>query len=179
MPASWSDLDYDRNQTAITDAYQVWLDNNLLPQTPSKITFEHEDRTEVVKLANGGSLTLGRREGPITVKFEFKDTIGTYAYTFRNGRRFDWSDVFYIWKTSEYPFEFTIHRHPSYLLDVNMKVILTDWTFWEDAEEGSDFTYSITLMEYMPQKNQETDADVQHHLVKNRDVAGWRSGGRK
>lgn len=161
----------------LIDAHHVWLDGHLIPQTPSKITFEHEDRTEVIKLANDMSLTVGHADGPMTISFEFKDTYQEYPWTFPEAHRLDWSDIFYIWKTGQYPFRFVVDRYYNDH-DVSLMVLLTDWSYVEDAEDNNDFTFSITLMEYIPQTNQEISMDIQHHLIKNRTAQGWRSGGR-
>lgn len=199
----------------LTWAHRVYLDGNMLPQTPDKITFEHEDRTESIVLANGNSFTIGRRDGPMTIKFDFYVTYEDYPFTFKKKdypeiRRMEWSDIFWEWKLDQYAFRLDIvrpinaYKDEIYLnsvrnntesayvddfhtmerdlakvySDVSMMVLLTDWTFEEDANHGNDFKYSVTLKEYFPAINQEVNFDIEHHLVKNRTAKGWRSGGR-
>lgn len=159
------------------DAHRVWLDGHLLPQTPEKITFDHEDRTESIVLANGNSFTIGRKDGPIKISFDFKDTYACYPWTFGETHRLDWADIFWTWKQNQYAFPFEIERvnNPH---NVSLNVLLTDWSYSEDANDNSDFTYTITLMEYCPAINQEVNFDIEHHLVQNRVAKGWRSGGR-
>lgn len=159
----------------LTDAHKVWLDGNLLPLTPEKITYEYEDRTEVITLCNGETLTVGHKDGPVTVKFEFKDTTHDYPWIEPLGRRGDWSDVFWIWKQNVYPFRFDVKRYYS-KLNVSMIVLLKDWSFVEDANDNSDMTYSVTLIEYRPQTNMEINANIQHHLQQNRVAKGMRAG---
>lgn len=156
----------------LTDAHKVWLDGHLIPQTPEKITFNHEDRTEVITLANGDSLTIGRKDGPITIQFDFKDTYDCYPWTFAEAERLTWSDTLWRWKQQQYPFPLDIERFYN-PIDVHMTVLLTDWSYVEDANDMNDFTYSITLMEYRPQRNQELDTDINHHLIHNRLTSGW------
>lgn len=161
----------------IRDVHKVWLDGNLLPITPSKITYEYEDRTEVHTMVDGNTLTIGRRDGPVTISFEFTDPDLDNKYPYMNvgGRHGDWSDVFWIWKRYQYPFELSIKREHAHL-NVCMYVLLKDWSFVEDAEKSNDFIYNVTLIEYCPQTNMEINADLQHHLQKNRVQQGWRAG---
>lgn len=204
----------------LTWAHKVFLGGYRLPQTPARITFEHEDRTEVIRLANGNSFTIGRKDGPMTVKFEFYVTYDEYPFTYKvadynDVKRFEWSDILWEWKQKQTPIKLDIvraineyknqirmeelnavdtyymtdeqysnlkvaRRNSNSLVfaDVSMNVLLTDWTFEEDADHGSDWKFTVTLLEYVPAINQEVNFDIEHHLVQNRTAKGWRSGGR-
>lgn len=180
----------------LTWAHKVFLGGYLIPQTPDKITFSHEDRTETITLANGNSLTIGRKDGPMTITFDFYVTYQEYPFTFSASnpevKRFEWSDIMWEWKQKQTPIKLDIIRainsykneqvgsnaSPQAFADVSMNVLLTDWTFEEDANHGSDWKFSVTLLEYMPAINQEINFDIQHHLIQNRTAKGWRSGGR-
>lgn len=163
--------------------YEVYLADHLLPQTPSKITYEYADQTETIRLANEGNLTIPRYDGPMKISFDFVCSTSKYPYTWDvTYMRKIWTDWLWIIKNARQPVYFEVCRtsppkeYPKMgdgTFNVSMKVLITDWSFVEDAEQDDDFIISITLMEYCEQKNLEINADVTHHLVQNRRVRGW------
>lgn len=168
----------------LSDAHEVYLDGRLLPQTPSKITYEYQDETEVVRLANQGNFTIPKWDSPIKISFDFVCTTEKYPFTWDvNYDRKRWTDYLYTIKTERRPIKFAVWRYhdgnnQSGTFNVGMTVLLTDWSFVEDAEQDSDFIISVTLIEYFPQRNLEIDEDIQHHLIQNRRARGWTSVGR-
>lgn len=169
----------------LTDAHEVYLDGTLLPQTPSKITYEYIDQTETIRLANQGNFTIPRKDAPMKISFDFVCSTEKYPFTWDvDYDRKRWTDWLWQIKQDCRPIFFAIYRYHeggngSGTFNVGMKVLLTDWSFVEDAEQDSDFIISVTLLEYCPQTNLEVNEDVQHHLIQNRRVRGWaESGGR-
>lgn len=168
----------------LTNAHEVYLDGRLIPQTPSKITYEYPDQTETIRLANQGNLTIPRWDAPIKVSFDFVCTTGKYPFTWDTDyERKRWTDYLWQIKQDRRPINFAIWRYKENeneggTFNVSMKVLLTDWSFVEDAEQDSDFIISVTLMEYFSQNNLEINEDVQHHLIQNRRNRGWAERGR-
>lgn len=180
----------------LNGAYKIYIGGQLLPQTPAKITYEHDDQTEVIRLANQKNLTIPRLEAPLKISFEFKLTYDSYPWTWINNVssniRIGWLDYLQGIKNDRKPIDFWVIRDENnddfaYIpegeerLDMDpkpnltMKVLLTDWSFVEDAEDNSDFTVNVTFLEYCPQKNQEIIADLEHHLILNRQARGWKT----
>ena len=162
---------------SLEGAHKVWLDGELIPQTPAKITYEYPDNTEIIRLANEGNFTVAKYDSPIKISFEFKATYDEYPFTwgYSDGAdpiRESWTDKLWYIKVNRKPIRFDVQRKIS-TINVSMKVLLTDWNFVEDAEDRSDLTISVNLIEYCPQMNLETDASVEHHLIQNREARGW------
>lgn len=165
----------------LDDAHKVWLDGHLIPQTPAKITYEYPDKTETIRLANHTNLTIPRMDEPIKISFEFKVTTDMYPWTWDPSEeptlfstREHWTDYLWTVKQDREPIMFDVQRK-NFDLNVSMKVLLTDWHFVEDAEDHSDWTISVNLIEYFGQMNQEVDTTLEHHLILNRGYRGWAS----
>lgn len=162
---------------SLKGAHKVWLDGELIPQTPEKITYEYPDNTEIIRLANESNFTVAKLDSPIKISFEFKCTYNEYPWTWGYSQGADpiresWTDKLWYIKVNRKPIRFEVQRSIS-TINVSMKVLLTDWSFVEDANDNSDLTISVNLIEYFPQNNLETDATVEHHLILNRTARGW------
>ena len=168
----------------LTDAHEVYIDGILLPQTPSKITYEYPDETEVVRLANQENYTIPKHDSPIKISFDFVCSTEKYPFTWDTDYdRKRWTDYLWTIKQERRPVNFAVWRYhdsknQSGTFNVAMKMLVTDWSFVEDAEQDSDFIISITLLQYFEQRNLEIDTDIQHHLIANRRARGWAATGR-
>lgn len=167
--------------------YEIYLDDRLIPQTPSKITWEYPDENETIRLANQGNLTIPRTDSPIKISFDMVCTSETYPFTYDvTYVRKKWTDFLWEIKSQRKPVNFEVVRKGNYtisrpgdgIFSVSMKVLIADWSFVEDAEQNDDFIISITLLQYFEQKNLEINSDVQHHLIQNRRARGWTEIGR-
>lgn len=165
------------NEMTLGDAYLVYLDTHLFPQTPAKITYEYPDNTETIRLGNQHNLTLPRKDSPIKISFETVLTKKKYPYTWglSNGApevRESWTNYLWELKQARVPVWFEVRRNDS-PMNVCMRVLLTDWSWYEDAEQDDDVVLTINLIEYCEQHNQEIDASLEHHLIANRVNRGW------
>lgn len=168
------DIDYGHPTYARKGAHRFYLGDRLLPQTPAKITVEYPDNTETIRIASDTNLTIPHHDSPIKISFDFELTTRNYPWTWDVSEHFIWTDKLWEWKQKKEPINFLMVREEAF--DIAMKVLLTDWSFVEDAENESDITVSVTLIEYFPQTNVEINTDIEHHLIKNRNNRGWMSG---
>lgn len=170
------------------EPYRVYIDGNLLPITPSKITYSHVDRTETVYLADESFMVLPHPDGPQTFSFDFRipmfadnnhfiqgagvERLYPFEFTDTTPSHQFWSDLFWELKRDKKKTELTIIRHSS---DHSMcePVYLTDWSYAEDADKGNDFIFSVTFSDYWDHENQEIEGTVMHHLVREQNVRGW------
>lgn len=170
--------------------YQVIIDGDILPITPSKITISQVDRTETVYLADDTFTVIPHRDGAQTFSFDFRIPMYQPNLKFVQGRNgtnellypFEisdstpshqfWSDKLWDLKKYKRRTELCIIRHYG---DTSMvePVFLTDWSYEEDAEKGNDFIFHVTFTDYQDQYNQEIGSTVEHHLIKSKNVRGW------
>lgn len=167
--------------SVLNDIYKVYItykgEDILLPQTPDSIEIANEDNTQSVTLANGRPFTYAQLDGPQTFTFNFEITTKAYPYQFEEaikGIRFFTDLVWYI-KQDREPIELTIirtHDEPS----THVKIYLQDYSYKEEADNLSDYIFSVKFIEYHPQVNQElpyVSSSERHHLLVAGDAVGW------
>lgn len=162
----------------LTNVYRFYLTVNgtdiLLPQTPGSFTISNKNNNEEFTMANGHPFTLPRLDGAQKFDFEFEITTKAYPYQFadaREGIRF-YTDLVWQIKQDRNPIGLTIIRsrgEPSTCVNV----ILDDYSYTEDAENGNDYVFKISFTEYHPQNNQELDIEIKHHLITAGYARGW------
>ncbi len=165
----------------ISDIYKVYLtvkdEDILLPQTPASITISNADNTIEEKLVNGRPFTIAQLDGAQTFKFEFSITKEAYPFTFKDalkGIRY-YTDLVWQIKEDREPIGLTIirtHGQPS----TCVTVLLQDYSYIEDYDDLNDYTFSVTFVEYHPQKNQElpySPSSERHHLLVAGEATGW------
>lgn len=162
----------------LTKVYRFYLTVNgndiLLPQTPGSFTISNKNKNEEFTMANGRPFTLPRFDGAQTFEFEFEITTKAYPYTFADsleGIRF-YTDLVWQIKQDRNPITLTILRsrnQPS----TCVHVLLDDYSYTEDAENGNDYIFKLKFTEHHPQNNQELDVEVKHHLITAGDARGW------
>lgn len=164
--------------SVLTDIYKVYLtvrgEDILLPQTPDSIEISNDDKTQIEQLVNGMPFTYPQLDGPQTFKFNFEVTKQTYPYTFKEavkGIRY-FTDLVWNIKAWREPIELTIirtHGQPS----THSRVYLMDYPYKEEADNLSDYIFSVSFVEYYPQKNQELQTTETHHLLIAGEATGW------
>jgi nucleoid-associated protein YgaU len=134
--------------------YLVYIDNVLLPVTPSKIQTKIKNQNKTLNLINDGEVTLLKDAG--LTEFNFKAIIPHVNYPFAmypNG--FKPADYFLNkfeqLKVRKKPFQFIVSRISpmrEYLYDTNIKVSLEDYQIDEDASDGQEVSVTINLKQY-------------------------------
>lgn len=188
------------------DKYQFYLAGVLLPWTPSKYEVSNSNQNETFHMADDTYLTVAHRDGSQTITFQFKipkfksefswiwdyqmvglEDPGDLMYGSRtqqqayypNEINFEsWTDWLWNLKNDDNrmnPKEFMIIRN-HYHGNVMAQVLVKDYKFSEDAEDGSYLTLDLTLETYRTHINQEVDVGTQNLLTASRKDRGWRSG---
>lgn len=140
----------------LSEAYVVAIDGVTLPITPTSITISNENRNEVAYLASGDHWTIPKLDGPQKISFEFEipvvDTplvLPDVGYDFREFT--DW-----IWRIKQNRMPVTLdidrtHDRPG----THITVLLDEYSYTEDAENGNAFLFSVSFTEYRPQESRD------------------------
>lgn len=135
--------------------YSVYLDKNVLPITPSKISIKINNKNKTMTLANGAEINFLKTSGLQEVNFEA--LLPNSKYPFANYKNNDFKNADYYLKKIEKlkkrnkPFRFIVVKESQGgkdLGDTNMLVSLEDYTITDDASNGTDVTISIKLKQY-------------------------------
>lgn len=129
--------------------YKFYLDNMLLPVTPSKLTVKINGTNKTLTMINEGEINFLRTPGLTDVSFDCV-LPGLAAYVFSAdsySRPDNYLGKFEKLMTSKEPFQFIVKRG-SKLFKTNMKVSLESYSIKEDASKGPDITVSVELKQY-------------------------------
>lgn len=165
----------------LTEVHKIYLtvkrEDILLPQTPSSITISNADNTQEETLVNGAPFTIPQLDGAQTFDFEFSITKQAYPFTFKEALKEAkfFTDLLWQIKVDREPIELNILRRNGQT-STHATVLLKDYSYIEDSEDLSDFTFSVSFIEYHPQKNQElpyVPSQERHHLLVAGESTGW------
>lgn len=129
--------------------YKFYLDNMLLPVTPSKLTVKINGTNKTLTMINEGEINFLRTPGLTDVSFDcVLPGLAAYAFSADSYSRPDnYLGKFESLMTSKKPFQFIVKRG-SKLFKTNMKVSLESYSIKEDASKGPDLTISLELKQY-------------------------------
>lgn len=142
--------------------YKFYLDNVLLPITPSKLQIKTDNKNKTLTLMDGNEMNVLNYPGLMDISF---DAILPHAiYPF--GARKKYREPYYFIKKLEQlkhnrkPFQFRVIRltqngNPLFWSDLN--VSLENYTITEDANNGLDIIISISLKQYRAYKIKKVD----------------------
>lgn len=134
--------------------YDVYLNNCLLPVTPSKIQIKISNNNKTVNLINEGEINILKNAGLTDIEFEceipqIKHPYAVYKSGFKDAGYF--MGIFEELKVSRKPFQFIVCRKTptgKKLLNTNIKVSMEDYKITEDAKNGFDFKVKINLKQF-------------------------------
>lgn len=156
--------------------YQMSIAENLLPITPAKVTISNQDRTEVIYLANDQPFTILHFDGPQQYQFEFRiPKFGdepNFCLPNANTHHTFWTDLLWNLKAGRQPTWLMLARHRGDSV-TNVPVVLTDYSYDEDAEKHNDFIFNVTFINYHGQANAKMDVIYVDSLVKPKNARGW------
>lgn len=129
--------------------YKFYLDNTLLPVTPSKLQLKINGANKTLTTIDEGEINFLRSPGLTDISFDCDlPGLAAYAYSADSYEKPDtYLSKFEKLKTSKKPFQFVVERG-SKLFETNMKVSLEDYTIKEDASKGPDLTITVSLKQY-------------------------------
>ena len=169
-------------------AYDVYLDNVLLPVTPSKIKTEIDNKNKTINLINEGEVNVLKSAGLTKISFSallpnVQHSFARYPSGFKNASYY--LGVLEKYKTSKKPFRLIVSRalpNGSVLFYTNLKVSLEDYDIEDNASEGFDIKVTINLKQYKAYGTKKTNisAYVRKAASTSRDAgAGANTAGSK
>lgn len=132
-------------------AHQFYIDDLLLPITPSKLQMKIKGKNETLTLLNGNEINVLKLPGLTEISFDATIPQVKYPFSFGNEKAATYLNKFEELKTSKKAFVFIIIRvgppgKPRF--NTCIKVSLEDYTIEENANSGLDLTVSIKLKQY-------------------------------
>lgn len=139
-------------------AYYFMLSAVPLPIPPSALEIKTPSMNKTVTLINDGEINIPKDRGLREISFEFLlPTVQNYPFAMYQLGSYTATAMIPLlnwWKTTKYPIQFIVVRMSpagKFLYFTNIKCLIEDFTYNEDAEEhGLDTMCSITLKEYKP-----------------------------
>lgn len=142
------------------NGYLVYIDDVLLPITPSNITTKIKNQNQTISLIDGSEINILESAGLTEIDFTFVIPQIT-KYPFARYQNNEFKDVFYYTKKLEdlkvnkQPFQFkVIRRSPTggNLYDTNMTVSIEEYGIVDDVDNGFDVSVNVKLKQYIPYK---------------------------
>lgn len=136
-------------------AYLVYLDEVLLPVTPSKIQMKISNNNQTMSLIDESQINVLKSPGLTDIEFDMllpnvKYPFASYENEFKGA--YYYLEKLKTLKTGKKSFLFVVTREtPSgkNLFNTNMEVSIEDYTIKEDAKQGFDVVVSIKLRQYI------------------------------
>lgn len=135
-------------------AYEVYMDDILLPITPGKIQMKIRGQNSTTNLISGEEINVIRAPGLSEISFDAVFPQQRYPFARYDGG-FEDAGTFldHIAQLKDYqkPFRFLVIREGAggkNFHDTNMEVTLEDYKVTDDAKEGVDILVSFNLKEY-------------------------------
>ena len=128
-------------------AYEVYIDDMLLPIPPQKIPIKYPGQNETATLINGEEINITRPPGLAEISIDVVLPQMDYPCAMWDGSVEDAGEFIsrlQDLKESGDAFEFIIIRDS---FDTNMDVTLEDYKVSDDVKEGLDLVVSITMKE--------------------------------
>lgn len=128
-------------------AYEVYIDDMLLPIPPQKIPIKYPGQNKTATLINGEEINIVRPPGLAEISIDVIIPQMNYPCAMWDGSVDDAEDFInrlQDLKESGDSFEFIVIRDS---FDTNMDVTLEDYKVSDDVKEGRDLVVSITMKE--------------------------------
>lgn len=135
-------------------AYEVYLDDMLLPVTPSKIEIKVGGQNKTANLISGEEINITKAPGLKEISFTAMIPQADYPFAVYDGSFEDaesFLDRLADLKEGKGCFDFVIIREGPGghdFFDTNIYVTLEDYKVTDDAKEGFDLSVAINLKEY-------------------------------
>lgn len=128
-------------------AYEVYIDDMLLPIPPQKIPIKYPGQNETATLVNGEEINITRPPGLAEISIDVVIPQMDYPCASWDGSVEDAEEFIsrlQDLKESGDTFEFIVIRDS---FDTNMDVTLEDYNVSDDVKEGLDLVVSLTMKE--------------------------------
>ena len=132
--------------------YSFYLDNVLLPITPKQLQIKIKNQNKTIELINFGQVNILKTPGLSEINFDFSvPIVGKYPFARELQSPEYYFSLLEKLKTQLKPFKFTVLRQiraDRSEFATNMNVTLEDYEIVEDADNGFDVTFKISLKQY-------------------------------
>lgn len=135
--------------------YRFYIDDILLPITPSSFSRTIGNKNETATLMSGQEINILKKPGLGTFNFDFEiPRYWNLPYIHKSDVRHDakwYTDQLYRIKNERKPVDFSVIRKLAgeTYYNSNVRVTVEDYTINEDASNGSDFKITVTLKQYI------------------------------
>lgn len=137
-------------------AYDLYIDGELMPVTPSKVQIKTGNNNKEMTLINDGEVNVLKQPGLKEISFDLllpnqKYNFANYPNGYHNADHY--KELLEKLKSDAKPFQFILSRGTpkgNNLGNTDMTVSLEDLSFTDDAKEGFDIKASVKLKEYKP-----------------------------
>lgn len=165
-------------------AAEFYLDTNLLPITPYNWKVNNNNQNESDSLVDGNPITVAKLDKAQSFSMDFiflhdqqfyrnrystftsnpePDEEGNFISTYTEVK--DLTDYLWNVKQARDPVVLTI-IYP-FQENLNLRVILDDYTYTQSADNASDYEFNLTFTEYHEALNQEVDVELQNTLIRH------------
>lgn len=180
-------------------AYYFFIDDEMLPVPPAKMSINFKNKNKTINLINEGEINIIKTPGLTEVSFEamlpnqyypFADYNTSFKETAIDSLTRKYLGFNYSFKKAEYyldkikrlkqdhkNFRLIITRMaPRFkpLFDTNMLVTLEDYSIKEDAKEGFDAIVSLKFKQYRPYSTKELDVTTDENGNKTAKIKDTR-----
>jgi len=136
-------------------AYEMYLDSELMPVTPSSITLKIENQNKTLNLMDGSKINIPKQAGLTEISFTLLLPRVEYPFAVYDSGFVpadDYLDKIETLKVSKKPFSFIVVRETNIdeFSETNLTVLLEEYSIKEDTGNGLDVVVDVKLRQYRP-----------------------------
>ena len=150
---------------------EFWMEDLLLIVTPNSLSIKNTNNNESTQSVDGTPITIPKRDKAQTFTLSFmipyllQNHQDTYWIHHNSNIRTvkDFTDFIWTVKWNRTPIKLTISYTDE--SSINGEFLLDDYEYTQDATNGSDYEFNLTLTEYYPAKNYEVSGQLVNSLI--------------
>lgn len=156
----------------VDDVAEFWLEDLLLPITPNSLEIKNNNTNESTQSVDGTPITITRRDKAqtFTISFLIPYLLDYYQDPFLVHENSNVANrkvlTDYLWSLKwKDPSETVLTIIYTDGESINGEFLLDDYSYTQDATNGSDYEFTITLTEYYPPHNYEVNGQLINSLI--------------
>lgn len=157
---------YAKNYNVPNKPAEFSLNNILLPVTPHTFKVDNDNQNLVDQLVDGDPVTIARLDGAQTLSIDFLVPLYPEPFLYDEraltGRK-AYTD--YLWQLKQDRAKVVLTINYPDGDSICFPYLLQTYSYTQSAENGSDYDFSITLVEYYPPANLEMAEQIQNQLI--------------
>lgn len=157
---------------SLEEAAEFWLEDLMLPITPNSLEIKNNNTNESKQTVDGTPMTIVKRDKAqsFTISFLVPFLLDYYADPFLVNET---SNVENVKRLTDYLWSLKWKEPTTTVLtiiypdgsSINGEFMLDDYSYKQDAANGSDYEFTISLTEYYPPNNYELSGQLRNSLV--------------